>query len=177
MAVRIVNMKPYDVTPLRGYHPEIGILLASLEDSTREWRENLGDISVEAITWQPAPGSYSVGALILHLIDCEFGWFNGFAAGNPQNPKELKLLMSAEVDQENGIWPVPPSEPIEWYYGLHDQFRARAFDALRGIEPERTYERKSFGCTLRWVVAHVLEHDSYTGGQAVAMHELWKKLK
>lgn len=167
----------YDVAPLPGFHPEIGLLLASLNDSTREWRENLEEPSIEAIVWQPAPGAYSIGGLLLHLIDCEDSWFNSFAAGNERDPAESDLLMSDATNQYGGHWPVPPAEPISWYFDLHDRMRARGYEAIRGIEPERVYQRRDYSCTLRWVVAHVLEHDSYTGGQAVAIKELWAKLR
>jgi uncharacterized damage-inducible protein DinB len=173
--VRIAGMTHYDVEPLVGFDPEIGLLLAGLEDSTREWRENLGEPSIEAIIWQPNPGAYSIGGLLLHLIDCEDSWFHCFAAGNEREPDESLLLMSDETNQYDGSWPVPPAEPISWYLELHDRHRARAFESLRGLEATRVYPRKKYSCTLRWVVAHVLEHDSYTGGQAVALHELWKR--
>ncbi len=163
--------------PLPGFHPEVGLLLASLQDSTREWRENLGEVLEEALTWQPAPKAYSIGALILHLIDCEDAWFYSFAAGNPREPEEVGLFLSDETDQMSGTWPTPPAKPLSWYYDLHDKIRNRALLSLRDIEPTRTYQRRTPGstCSLRWVIAHVLEHESYTGGQAVAIHELFLK--
>ena len=166
-----------DVEPLPGFHPEIGLLLATLQDSTREWREQLGDVSTEAIVWQPVPGAYSVGALLLHIIDCEDAWFCEFAAGNSRDPQDVALFLSDETDQYIGQWPVPPAKPLSWYFALHDQFRARAFECLRGVEPTKQFARRRPGntCSLRWVVAHVLQHDSYTGGQAVAVHELYLK--
>jgi uncharacterized damage-inducible protein DinB len=166
-----------DVAPLPGYHPEIGLLLASMQDSTREWRENLEEPSVEAIVWQPAPNAYSIGGLLLHLIDCEDSWFYDFLAGNEREPEEVALLLSRQTIQDEGIWPTPPAQPLSWYYELHDRVRSRAFEALKGIEPSRVYQRRrpEYTATARWVVAHVLEHDSYTGGQAVALYELFKK--
>ena len=165
----------YDVAPFKGFHPEIGILLSSLEDSTREWRENLGELPGEAIIWQPAPKGHSVGALILHMIDCESYWFEAFAAGKERDPEEVKLWMSEETGQFDAEWPVPPSAPLAWYYAEQDRIRARSLEALRGLDPERRYQRKGEEFTLRWIVAHILEHDSYTGGQAVLLHEQWKK--
>jgi len=168
-------MDHYDVRPLEGHHPETGLLLASLVDSTREWRENLESPSVEAVTWQPWPDSHSIGALILHIIDVESYWFETFAAKQERDPEETKLFLSEETQQYGGKWPAPPAEPLSWYFALHDRIRARAFDALRDIAPDTVFERKDFTCTLRWVVAHVVEHDSYHGGQAVLLHEMWKK--
>lgn len=165
----------FDVSPLTGHHPEIGLLLSSLIDSTREWRENLGDPPVEAIVWPCFPEGHSTGALILHLIDCESYWFETFCAGLPRDPQEVKLWMSDEVEQQIPRWPIPPAEPIEWYFAEHDRVRARSFEAIKGIDPKRIFKGRKGEFTFRWVAAHVLQHDSYTGGQAVLVHEMWRK--
>ena len=48
--------------------PAVGLLLAVLENTTREWREDeLGDISDDTVVWQPFPHGHNIGALILHL--------------------------------------------------------------------------------------------------------------
>lgn len=167
----------YDVAPIAGFDLSIGILLASLQDSTREWREELGEPPIEAIQWQPAPNMHSIGALILHIADVELYWFSEFAAGNEIDPQDLKLMLSEEIQQDEVQWPVPPAEPIQWYFDLHDRMREKAWKAIQGIEPERVYERQSYSCTLRWIAAHVVEHDSYHGGQAVLLHEIWKKMR
>lgn len=164
----------YDIAPLPGYDPEIGLLLAGLDDSTREWRENLEVPSVEAIVWQPWPDSYSIGALMLHIIECEMGWFEAFAAGIPEDPAEMELLMSARIDQMNVLWPVPPSQPLQWYFELHDRIRARVREPLKTMTSQELSSGRVDSYTLRWIVAHVLEHDSYHGGQAVLLHEMWK---
>ncbi len=165
----------YDVAPVPGYHPEVGILLASLADSTREWRENLESPTVEAITWQPWQASYSIGAVMLHMIDCEIYWFETFAVGKPEDAEEAKLLMAKQIDQDNVKWPTPPAEPIEWYFELHDRLRARTWETLRELtDPEQIFKGRKNQFTLRWILAHVLEHDSYHGGQVVLLHEMWK---
>lgn len=170
-------MTHYDVAPLPGYHPEIGLLLSTLEDSTREWRENFEDVPSEGMIWQPAPGAYSTGALILHLIDTEDYWFRCFVGGQERDQAFSDFLLSEATNQYAGEWPVPPAEPLSWYLELHDRVRKEAVEALRGVEPDRVFERKNYSCTTRWVVAHVIEHDSYTGGQAVAINQLWQKMR
>lgn len=168
----------YDVSPLPAYPVETGVLLASLDDGTREWREELGTPPVEAIVWQPYPNGYSIGALLLHMADAETGWIEQFAGGKPGDPAEAKLLLSKETNQDAGIWPVPPSQPIEWYYELQDRIRNRAKSTLLELDnPSRVFEGRERSYTLRWILAHVVEHDSYHGGQAVMIHELWKRLR
>lgn len=165
----------YDLNLPEGYDPQIALLLGSLQDSTREWRDNLGSVSPEAVIWQPKPFAHSIGAEILHMADAEAFWFETFAAGKTRPRGEMKRLMVNEIKLYGGKWPVPPAEPIEWYFELMDGIRKRSIEALKGLPADKLYERKTFSCTLRWVVAHVVEHDSYHGGQAVLLHELWKK--
>lgn len=165
----------YDVNALPGYDPEIGLLLGALEDSTREWRESLGRPSVEAIVWQPTADAHSIGAVLLHMIDAEAYWLQSVLGGQRMSAEDSRLLMSEETRQYGGVWPTPPSEPIEWYFDLHERFRARSLEAMVGVDPARKIERKETTFTARWVVAHVVEHDSYHGGQAVLLHELYKK--
>jgi uncharacterized damage-inducible protein DinB len=170
-----LGVELFDVEPLPGHYPEIGLMLSAIQDSTREWRGELGDVSEDAIVWLSADNGHSIGALLLHMIDTESYWFEQFCAGAERDPEEVKLLMSDAVLQDDAQWPVPPRKPLSWYYDLQDQIRERSFEALKGIDPERKYRKDFYACTLRWVVAHVLEHDSYTGGQAVLVHEIWKK--
>ncbi len=163
-----------DIEPVAGFPEQTGLLLAALQESTRQWRDNLGQPKIEAVEWQPWPGSHSIGALILHMVECEVYWLETFVARKRPNPKETALLMSDEIHQYGGRWPKPPEQPLTWYYDLQDTLRARTWEAIRHIEPMHRTERKEFVATLRWVVAHVVHHDSYHGGQAVLLHEMWK---
>ncbi len=165
----------FDVAPLDGYRADVGLLLASLVDSTREWRGELGEPSVEAITWQPVAGSYSIGGILLHNAYVELSWFNRFLAGKTLDPEELKVLLADETDVDEGQWPEAPAKPISWYHEIHDGIRRRVFETLKDVDPDKKYEKGDFSTTVRWVLAHVVEHDSYHGGQAVLLHELWKK--
>ncbi len=171
-------MEIRDIEPLESFDPEVGLLLSALVDSTREWMENLSDITPLALQWQATPSSYSIGALLLHLIDAEDYWFRVIIGGQIRTATEESLLQSEELDQYEGYWPTPPQQPIEWYFQLHKQYRARAFDGLKGIRPGDVIgePRLRRSATVRWILTHVLQHDSYTGGQIVAIHELYKKM-
>ncbi|MBX3119859.1 MAG: DinB family protein [Fimbriimonadaceae bacterium] len=165
----------YDLQIPDGFDPQVALLLGALQDSTREWRDNLGKPPVEAIVWQPYPHAHSIGAELLHMADTDAYWFETFAAGKARPRGEIKRLMVDQTKIYGAKWPEPPREPIEWYFDMMDRIRERSVEALRGLSADTLYERKTFSCTLRWVLAHVVEHDSYHGGQAVLLHELWKK--
>lgn len=165
-----------DIAPVPGFRPEIGLLLASLQDGTREWRQNLGEPPIEAITWQATPSGHTIGALILHMIDVEVYWLEHVIGGRERDEEDERLLMSAEVRQYEGVWPGPPAKPISWYYELQDRYRKRLWKSLETIEPDTFFSTgEQIESTARWVVSHIAQHDSYHGGQAVLIHELWKR--
>lgn len=167
----------YDVEPLAGFDDQLGLLMATWADSTREWRENLGEPTPDAVVWQMYPQGPSIGALLLHMADCDAYWLETYAANRARPEGEVEALLSNEIDQDNGVWPVPPSQPIEWYLDVLERTRTRAIEAIRGFTATKRFESEWEIATLRWVVAHLVEHDSYHGGQAVMLHEAWKRLR
>ncbi len=171
-------MHHFDIAPLAGYPDDYGLLLASLQDGTNEWRGELGHPGVDAITWQPYPGGYSIGGLLLHIGAVEVYWFESFCLGREPDPVEMGRLMVGETDVDNGTWPVPPAEPLSYYYGLLDTIRARTLENVRSFPAGETAKEHHGGSkTFRWVVSHVVQHEAYHGGQAVLLGELAKRMR
>lgn len=166
----------YDVPPAPACHPEIGILLAALEDGTRHWREQLGDVDVETITWQPFSGGHSIGALMLHMADAEASWIETGIAGREFTPEDLAEFMTEETHQMAVDWPNPPARPIEYYDGILRRVRARTLETLREIQDPAEVRTERNEYTLRWIVAHIVHHESYHGGQAVFLKLLREKV-
>jgi uncharacterized damage-inducible protein DinB len=166
----------YDANPLPGYPEPYGLLGAILQDGTREWRAELDpDLPAEAIAWQPHPETHSIGAVILHIIGVEVSWIERFALGLPADPDETKLFMDEEIDQDSWVWPIPPGEPLSWYFELHDRIRSRTLENLKRLPPaDEVRKSQSGGCTYRWIIGHVIQHESYHGGQAVLLSRLWQ---
>ncbi|HEY3779432.1 MAG TPA: DinB family protein [Fimbriimonadaceae bacterium] len=168
----------FDIAPLPVYPEPYATLLSTLQDSSREWRDELGEPTPELIVWQPYPKGYSIGGVLLHIAEVEAYWFEEFCLGRTISPEEAQTYMSAEIDQYNGSWPSPPKEPISYYYDLLDKVRARTLETFKNFPgPEVVHEREWETTTMRWVVAHVIGHDSYHGGQAVLLHEMGKRVR
>lgn len=169
-------MNLYDVAPLENFNPEIGLLVSSMQDSTREWRENLGDVADEAMTWQCYENGPSIGGLLMHLIDCEYGWITRAIMQMPEDNSSEFNRYNMDLDVDKPFWPTPPAHPLSWYLATHDQVRAQMIQLLATVsDPDRIITRGENGFTPRWVLTHLIQHDSYTGGQAVLLHEIWKK--
>lgn len=163
-----------DVKPIAGLDPQIGLLLSMLDDGTREWRQELGRVSNEAIGWQSFPNGHSIGTVILHISDVEGHWIQEVAAGQPRSPEELKTLLSKETDQDAFRWPKPPKKSLSWFFEQHDRIRQKTHQIVKKLaDPEYLARRdgrsKSYTFTLRWILHHVLTHEAYHGGQAVLL--------
>jgi len=172
--------KRYDIAPLQGMHPEIGLLAASLQDGTREWRSELHKAPEEMITWQACPDGHSIGAVILHIIDVEAYWIEEFAAGKKRSKREDKLLLAEETQQYHFRWPKPPAKPLRWYLDLQDEIRARTLETLKRFDhPDEFIARGESGTrfTVRWVLSHVVQHEAFHGGQAMLLKLLYKHNK
>jgi uncharacterized damage-inducible protein DinB len=170
-------MSKIDLTPLEDIHPEIGLLLAILDDVTKEWTGELGRVSKETLVWQPRPEGHSIGALILHIADVEAYWLHEVAAGQPLTEAHNRLFLSEETQQYQGKWPTPPKRPLSWYLEQHRAIRERTYALVRNLSDlnhvGRNGEREF---TLRWLLNHVISHEAYHGGQAVLLASLWKPL-
>jgi uncharacterized damage-inducible protein DinB len=166
-------MRKLDVEPLEGYHPDVGLLLATLQESTKEYRRYLADLPDEAITYQARSGGHSIGGLLLHMADVELYWVLSVGAGR-RIPRDL--LPKYECDQYGADWPSPPSLSLEEYVAILDKVRDITLVTARDFHPDTIITRKSWKAELshRWILGHVIAHDSYHGGQAVVLRDLYE---
>jgi uncharacterized damage-inducible protein DinB len=167
-----------DAEPLPGYPEPYGLLCAILLDGTREWRAELdSDLSTDAVVWRPHPGGPSIGAIFLHIMSVEVSWFERFVLGLPADPDERRLLMTDEIDVDEGRWPDPPRQPIQWYFDRHDGIRARTLEGIKQWpDADATRDRGGNPHTMRWVLGHVIQHEAYHGGQAVLLNTLYRSV-
>lgn len=167
----------YDLNLSNGEDRVLSTLIATLLDSTREWRENLEAPSVEAIVWQPYEGGYSIGGILLHMIDCEAYWLKTVAEGIESDPSHPANIYNMSMNQYAVAgWPPPPAEPLDWYYELQDSMRNEIVERIiNHQQSEKEFQGRHNSYTYQWIVAHIMEHDSYHGGQMVMLHEMWKQ--
>lgn len=161
-----------DVRPVTGVEPVLGLLLGMLEDGTKKWRREMGEVTDEAILWQPFPGGHSIGLLILHMADVEAFWLHEVAAGQTRTDAERARLLSVETRQYQVQWPLPPERPLAWFFEQHDAIREKTREILwpfTSAEQICIRLRDGEGFTLRWLLHHVINHEAYHGGQAVLL--------
>jgi uncharacterized damage-inducible protein DinB len=168
-----------DAVPLPGYPAPYDLLCGILQDSTQEWRWEVDpDLGPDAVTWQARPGGHNIGGIILHMIHAELYWLEMIALGR-QLPQEVKdELLWDQIDIESGRWPAVPHQPLSWYFALQDKYRAQTLEAVKSWAPADTLvPQRDDKCSLRYIFGHVIQHDSYHGGQIVLLNDLWKALR
>lgn len=169
-------MSRFDVAPAEGFPPEIGTLISTWADGTREWLENLGEPTEEAMIWQPFPNGPSIGGIMLHMACCDLYWIKNFVGASELDADHPAVAYDAQLDQDNVNWPASPIQSFSWYLEVLESTRWQVIELIRlETNPEREFSRRSGPATLRWIVAHLVEHDSYHGGQCVLLHEMWKR--
>lgn len=152
-------------------HQQLGLLLAMLDEGTKEWRSELGDVPQETITWQPFEQGHSIGSVLLHIADVEAFWIQEVAGQEKLTKDMLELFMTLDIKQDDVKWPIPPSEPIEWYWEVCDNVRRTTHDLVQKLgDPLMSASSDSQNFyTLRWLLSHVIAHESYHGGQIVLL--------
>jgi uncharacterized damage-inducible protein DinB len=170
-------MEIRDVAPLEGYEPQYGLLLATLQNATRAWRYELEDVPDEAVVWQAYPDGHSIGGVLLHMADAEAFWLRQTALGIPIEDEEKRELLTDDLDQYEFRWPTPPAKPLGWYYGVQDRIRARTLEDAREYPApdEKVLTWNGTYSTYRRLIAHVTQHESYSGGQLVLLKALWER--
>lgn len=171
-----------DVAPLDGYQDPYGLLLAVLQDATDDWRmefdwsgELKKTIGSEVMRWRPYPSGPHMAGVMLHMIVAEVAWFESFVLKREVSAADKALLMWDEIDVDAGQWPEPPDQPLSWYFDLQDQFRLRTLAAVKEWPtPDTQLQGRERIYTPPWVLGHVIQHESYHGGQIVLLYEAYK---
>jgi uncharacterized damage-inducible protein DinB len=156
-----------------GLDPSIATLLETLRDSTREWREQLGKVPVRAMTWEVGRQEVSIGGILIHMIASELWWIKAFGLEQPLDQEEKDWIELRQLVEDQ--YPVPFDQPLKWYFEQQDRMRERCIEAIRSHgKPEIVRAYKGTSYTFPWMLAHIVGHDSYHGGQMVMLHELFR---
>jgi uncharacterized damage-inducible protein DinB len=160
---------PTNITALL---PEVAVYMKMLEQSTGEWRWMLGkDVTPAQLVHQAYPGAHSIGAVLLHMADSEAIWTMEVLAGGSVPESLKKELLADETDAWNGKWPTVPEEPLEYFYEKQDRVRKHTLEVLAGLtDIDKDFTAWGNTFSLRWILGHMVSHDSQHGGQAILLH-------
>lgn len=153
----------YEIKPEEGYSPNIGIMVAMLEEIRHSITEDIGDLNPSETDYLFDDKANSIGALLLHMIateayyqvetldgrawTAEEGEFWGIAAG-----------LEAARDKVKG-------KPITYYLNLWGEVRQRTLAGLK-TKDDAWFAAHSFEeMNNHWAWFHILEHSASHMGQ------------
>jgi uncharacterized damage-inducible protein DinB len=96
----------YGIAPVEGFSPEIGYYMAGFEYARSKTRDLIKDLTPEEIAKKIAPGIYSIGAITLHLCECEYYWFQSVVRERELSDDEQRfahMFDAMENDVDRGF--------------------------------------------------------------------------
>ena len=162
--------------PVNGLSPEIGFLLAGMDEVREQLRKTVGELSVEDTGRLAFPEAHSIGGLVLHIGEAEWWWMQCVVSGRPAT--------DAEGQPYWDILEEPQRVPEKGYSA---QFCLDEIAAIReqtlsvlakfgdeALEQIITFERdgKLQEYSLRWILHHLIDHEAQHKGQILMMKRM-----
>jgi uncharacterized damage-inducible protein DinB len=165
----------------------VAALVASLDEQSRKLLEDVKELSVEDLGWQPAPGMNTMGMLLAHIAVAEAHLTEVGLLGKPDSDIAGMIGIPMEADgmplPEGGA---PPEalrgKDLAFFAGLLSRARAHLKQAaapLTDADLDRQVARKRPDgnqrvFNLRWVLYHALEHEAGHHGQILLLRHMRK---
>lgn len=178
MLVKRFELKPF---PRMDY--EVGLLFSMLEDTRRNFKENVKDLTPEELTRVPDGLVNSVGTLLLHVAAAELWWIQEVLKGE-KVPADIARQVGLDIDRGPDFsGHLKQAEPRDVGYFFEK------LDYARGITRELCLDLKSadldtikigeregrrFEVPVRWILYHVFEHEARHRGQTLMLKRLIK---
>ncbi|MFN8287061.1 MAG: DinB family protein [Chitinophagales bacterium] len=164
-----------------GKHQTVDYLLGILYDARVTTFRYIQDINQHELDWQPYPGWNTVGALLQHIIACDY-FFNAYFIENRKlTAEEEKDLMPAldlgeHVSQLKG-------KPVDFYSTALMQSHKALTNSIKQLSAEQLFEKrfdvydKENGSNLAWILYHKAEDEVHHRGQISLLRKLYKQVK
>jgi hypothetical protein len=165
-----------EVSPLEGYHADVGRWLWALQDVRRITRRAVDGLDVATLDWRGPDGSEnSIGSLLYHVAGVEMGWLFIDVLGRPL-PDDVKADLPFEGWTDDALTHVG-GLPLDQHLGRLERTRATFLEHVRGMDvPDfrrvNAPEGEEYEVTLEWVVYHLVEHEA---GHAYQMRSLKRR--
>jgi uncharacterized damage-inducible protein DinB len=159
-----------------------------LDDQTSRLFEALKGATADELSWQPAPGTNTIGMLLAHLAIAEAHMAAIGVEGRPES--DVVALLGITVDDDGLPLPedgAPPAvlngKDLAWFRGLVDKARAETVriskqvtdaDLSRRIvrPPRPDGTQRAFN--VEWMLYHLVEHFCGHSGQILMLRHLYR---
>ncbi|MDB4293345.1 DinB family protein [Maribacter sp.] len=154
----------YEIKPEEGYTPQIGVMVAMLEDLKDRITEITRDLDQAETDYLFDEKANSIGALIMHVVATEAYY-------------QVETLEGRSwTDEETQFWSVGGSldeksreklkgKPVTYYLELWNQVRKKTRNGLQTKDDEWFAANIDEGVNNHWAWFHILEHAANHMGQ------------
>jgi uncharacterized damage-inducible protein DinB len=156
------------VEPVAGFSPGIGYYLASFQFGREQTKELLQDLTNEEIARRFSSGMHSIGAIGLHLGECEYWYFQTIAMEKEMTDEGKKLCHfcdTMETDHDKGLSAEYLINTLDTISEMNREFLAGLKDeALDKFHPRNDVE-PARELSLRWMFQLLIDHEAHHRGQ------------
>ncbi|HTU36415.1 MAG TPA: DinB family protein [Acidimicrobiales bacterium] len=151
-------------------HDERQGLRVFLEHQRQAVRNAVFGLRDDQARLRPTPSGLSLGGLVKHLADAEGGW-NGRIAGDSSTDASFEDYMASFVLTEN--------ETLAGVLEQYEEASARTDAVIQSVDdlgrrvplPQAPWFPDPEGCTVRWILLHLIEETARHAGHADIIRE------
>jgi len=163
-----MEIQKYGIDPVAGFSPAIGYYLAGFEYSRSKTREMLSDLTPAEIAKRIMPSIHSIGAITLHLCECEYYWIQSVVRERELSDDEQKfahMFDGMENDVDRGF-------DAGYLIGKLDAISHLNHDHLKTMDDEMLarffisrYGERNQEFSLREILQRRMDHEANHRGQ------------
>lgn len=163
LSLSIVSAQ-YEIKPVEGYSPNIGIMVSMLEDLKGRITEQVKDLKQSQTDFVYDQNANSIGALIMHLVSTEAYYQIETLEGRQWTEVEqARLGVAGELNDDSKKY--LKGKPIRHYLDLWDEVRQKTLMGLKTKDDQWFSSNIEDGINYHWVWFHVMEHSANHMGQ------------
>jgi uncharacterized damage-inducible protein DinB len=163
------------VEPLAGFSKEIGYYLTSFQFGRDQTKELLEDLTPEEIAKRYLPEMHSIGALVAHLGECEYWYFQAIARDRELTEEEIKFCHFCDTTEND----VDRGYTAEYLIQTLHAISAKTREFLAGLTDEdldKFHRRPDVDpprdLSLRWLLQLSIDHEGHHRGQISMLKRL-----
>ncbi|MEM6429893.1 MAG: DUF664 domain-containing protein [Deinococcota bacterium] len=139
--------------------------LSCLDAQHERINKALAGLPLEAIDYQPLASMNTIGVLVVHTCGSARYWLGDVIAGEPA---------ARDRDAEFATRGIPAPE-LATRLADNREYICKVLASLqpKHLEDIRKTPRHPDGCTVMWVLLHVLEHTALHTGHIQMLRKLW----
>lgn len=154
----------YEMKPAKGYSPQIGLMVAMLEELKDRITEDIRDLDQAATDYLFDDKANSIGAIVMHIAATEAYYQVETLEERRWTAKEAEFWgIAGGLGQKSRA--ALQGKPITYYLDLWDQVRNKTLQGLKLRDDAWFAKEIEENVNNHWAWFHILEHQASHMGQ------------